>query len=414
MITKNAKILILVASLGYFVDVYDLILFGVIRTPSLKSIGITDPKAILDAGLNLFNIQMAGMLLGGIFWGVLGDKMGRKSVLFGSIMMYSIANLLNGLVADTSIMSALTQYGILRFIAGIGLAGELGAGVTMVNETLPTSKRGYGAVIIAGVGTLGAVMAALVGGYSDDPEWWRNTYFIGGGMGMLLLFLRIGTFESNIYQNVESHVSKGDFFSLFTNFKRFKKYVYCILIGLPVWYIIGILILASPEFAEILGVQGEKITAGKTIMFNYIGLSLGDVFSGIFSQYIKSRKKVIYIFTLVGLFVAYFYLYMSTGISSDSFYFLCSILGFCAGYWAVFMTVSSEQFGTNLRSTVTTTVPNFVRGALIPLTLFFKYLKDQYGMIDAAFYIGVFCCVIAILAATRLEESFHKDLDYTE
>ncbi len=414
MITKNAKILIVVASLGYFVDVYDLILFGVIRTQSLKSLGITDSKAILDAGLNLFNIQMAGMLLGGIFWGILGDKMGRKSVLFGSILMYSLANLLNGLVYDTQFIDALTQYGILRFIAGIGLAGELGAGVTMVSETLPTSKRGYGAVIIAGVGTLGAVLASIVGGYSDDPEWWRNTYFIGGGMGMLLLFLRIGTFESNIYQNIENHVAKGDFFSLFTDFNRFKKYVYCILIGLPVWYIIGILILVSPEFSKLLAIKGEEITAGKTIMYNYIGLSLGDIFSGILSQYIKSRKKVIYIFTCSGLAVAYYYLYLSNGVSSNHFYFLCSILGFCAGYWAVFMTISSEQFGTNLRSTVTTTVPNFVRGALIPLTLFFKYLKEYYGMIDAAFYIGIFCCSIAILAASRLEESFQKDLDYTE
>ena len=410
-ISKNAKILIAVAALGYFVDVYDLILFGVVRNPSLASLGL-DKAQQLAQGLSLFNIQMAGMLIGGILWGIWGDKKGRKSVLFGSILMYSTANALNGLIQDTESLSALSQYGFLRFIAGIGLAGELGAGITLVNETLPKEKRGIGALVIAGTGALGAVTAAFVGGYSQDPEWWRNCYFIGGGMGLLLLILRFGTFESLLFQSIEKDVPKGNFFSLFTNKERFMKYFYCILIGLPVWYVVGILVLVAPEMSKALNVQGE-ISGGKTIMFCYTGLSLGDFLSGLVSQVLKSRKKTVYIF--VGMAVIFTVIYLNAfGISANNFYLLCMILGFFGGYWAVFITMSSEQFGTNIRATVTTTVPNFVRGALIPITLGFRALMPTYGLLNSAMIVGVICYAAALWATSQVKETFTKDLNYVE
>ena len=410
-ISKNAKILIAVAALGYFVDVYDLILFGVVRNPSLASLGL-DKAQQLAQGLSLFNIQMAGMLIGGILWGIWGDKKGRKSVLFGSILMYSTANALNGLIQDTESLSALSQYGFLRFIAGIGLAGELGAGITLVNETLPKEKRGIGALVIAGTGALGAVTAAFVGGYSQDPEWWRNCYFIGGGMGLLLLILRFGTFESLLFQSIEKDVPKGNFFSLFTSKERFMKYFYCILIGLPVWYVVGILVLVAPEMSKALNVQGE-ISGGKTIIFCYTGLSLGDFLSGLVSQVLKSRKKTVYIF--VGMAVIFTVIYLNAfGISANNFYLLCMILGFFGGYWAVFITMSSEQFGTNIRATVTTTVPNFVRGALIPITLGFRALMPTYGLLNSAMIVGVICYAAALWATSQVKETFTKDLDYVE
>ncbi len=410
-ISKNAKILIAVAALGYYVDVYDLILFGVVRNPSLASLGLNQAQQ-LTKGLSLFNIQMAGMLIGGILWGVWGDKKGRKSVLFGSILMYSTANTLNGFIHNTEFLSALSQYGILRFIAGIGLAGELGAGITLVNETLPKEKRGIGALLIAGTGALGAVTAAVVGGYSKDPEWWRTCYFIGGGMGLFLLILRFGTFESVLFQNVEKNVQKGNFLSLFTNRERFLKYFYCILIGLPVWYVVGILVLVAPEMSKALNVQGE-ISGGKTIMYCYAGLSIGDFLSGLISQILKSRKKTVYIF--VGLSVVFTVIYLNAfGISVNNFYILCFILGFFGGYWAVFITMSSEQFGTNIRATVTTTVPNFVRGALIPITLGFRALMPTYGLLNSAMIVGVICFAAAIWATSQVEETFTKDLDYVE
>jgi MFS transporter, putative metabolite:H+ symporter len=410
-ISKNAKILIAVAALGYYVDVYDLILFGVVRNPSLASLGLNKAQQ-LTQGLTLFNIQMAGMLIGGILWGVWGDKKGRKSVLFGSILMYSTANTLNGFVHDTSFLDAISQYGILRFIAGIGLAGELGAGITLVNETLPKEKRGIGALLIAGTGALGAVTAAVVGGYSQDPEWWRTCYFIGGGMGLFLLILRFGTFESVLFQNVEKNVQKGNFLSLFTNRERFMKYFYCILIGLPVWYVVGILVLVAPEMSKALNVQGE-ILGGKTIMFCYAGLSIGDFLSGLVSQILKSRKKTVYIF--VGMAVVFTVIYLNAfGISANNFYILCFILGFFGGYWAVFVTMSSEQFGTNIRATVTTTVPNFVRGALIPITLGFRALIPTYGLLNSAMIVGVICFSAAFWATSQVEETFRKDLDYVE
>ncbi|MFC0184742.1 Major Facilitator Superfamily protein [Pseudarcicella hirudinis] len=406
-ISRNTKILIAVASLGYFVDVYDLILFGVVRNQSLASLGLSKEQQ-LSQGLNLLNIQMAGMLLGGIIWGIWGDKKGRKSVLFGSILLYSLANVANGFVHD------LTTYAILRFLAGIGLAGELGAGITLVNESLPREKRGIGALFIAGVGALGAVTAAIIAGLSPDPEWWRISYFIGGAMGLALLVLRVGTFESVLFKNVKEDVSKGDFISLFTNTERFKKYIYCILIGLPVWCVVGILILAAPELSKALGITGEPILGNKTIMYTYIGLSIGDFLSGLISQLLRSRKKTVYIFVGICFFFIVCYLYLCNGVSSDIFYIICLMLGFFGGYWAVFVTMASEQFGTNLRATVTTTVPNFVRGALIPITIGFKALIPQIGIVNAAMVVGVVCCFSALWATTKLDETFTKDLDYLE
>lgn len=398
--------LIAVAALGYFVDVYDLILFSVVRNPSLKSLGLSGTE-LLNQGLNLMNVQMGGMLLGGILWGVYGDKKGRKSVLFGSILLYSIANALNGFVTD------LNTYWVLRFIAGIGLAGELGAGITLVNETLPASKRGIGTLIIAGVGAAGAVFAPIVASLSADPEWWRTCYFIGGGMGLALLLLRLGTFESSMYTGMQADVSKGNFFQLFTSWPTFKKYVYCILMGLPIWYIIGILVFSAPEITQLIGIQGS-MTGGDAIMYCYIGLSVGDFVSGALSQWFKSRNKVVFLYLLLAWALTLYFLYVATDVSQVFANTLITALGFFGGYWAVFLTASSEQFGTNIRMTVTTTVPNFVRGALIPISLLFKFLIPSLGLIHAAAWVGVLCFSLALFAISQLKDTFGKSLDFVE
>jgi MFS family permease len=401
IISAKAKMLIAVAALGYFVDVYDLILFSVVRNPSLISLGVKE-DALLNQGLDLMNIQMGGMLIGGILWGIYGDKKGRKSVLFGSILLYSLANALNGLVTD------LNTYAVLRFIAGVGLAGELGAGITLVNETLPPSKRGIGTLIIAGVGAAGAVFAPIIASLSPDPEWWRTCYFIGGGMGLALLLLRLGTFESSMYAQMDTEVEKGNFFQLFSNRIIFKKYLYCILMGLPIWYIIGILVFSAPEIFK------GKVSAGDAIMFCYIGLAIGDFASGALSQWLKSRGKAVLTYLFIAVGICVYYLFGMSNVTSMHAHIMITLLGFFGGYWAVFLTYSSEQFGTNVRMTVTTTVPNFVRGALIPISLFFKFLIPTFGLIHAAAYVGILCFTLAIYSVYQLKETYGKSLDYIE
>lgn len=399
---RSAALLVTVAALGYFVDVYDLILFGVVRTPSLKSLGLSEAE-VLRQGLRLFDFQMGGMLLGGILWGVLGDRRGRKSVLFGSILLYSSANLLNGFISD------LNLYALLRFLAGIGLAGELGAGVTLVNETLPKEKRGYGSLIIAGVGAMGGVAAATVGGLTD----WRTAYIIGGCMGLALLLLRVGTYESALFHHTaKSNARRGDFLSLFTNRRRFFLYLNCILIGIPIWYVVGVLILFSPELAKAVGVPGT-VRSGQAILYGYVGLSLGDIACGLLSQWLRSRKKAIYAFIAVTAAIIVPYLTWP-GFTPAQYELMCLALGFFAGYWAMFITMSSEQFGTNLRATVTTTVPNFVRGAVIPITWGFRGLADAVGLAHSALLVGGICVVLAFFATSRLAESFGKDLNFLE
>jgi len=398
---KHVSAIVIVAALGYFVDIYDLILFSIVRIASLKSLGVSG-DALLSDGVMLLNMQMAGMLLGGIIWGILGDKRGRISVLFGSIIMYSLANILNGFVTDVS------QYAVLRVIAGIGLAGELGAGITLVSEVMSKESRGYGTTIVASVGILGAVVAAFVADLFD----WRTAYFVGGGLGLLLLFLRIGVYESGMFKNIKNdEISRGQFQHLFTNWARFKKYLKCILIGAPLWFVVGVLMTFSDAFAKQLGIEG--ITPAKSVMFCYIGLAIGDLLSGYLSQYFKTRKKIIFYFILATNILIVIYLFFNQ-FGTFYFYTICLLLGVSCGYWAVFVTNASEQFGTNLRATVTTTVPNFVRGAVVPLTLLFQYLKGPSGIIYSAAIVAGISLLFAYISAARLEETYGKDLDYIE
>ncbi|MDP2415195.1 MFS transporter [Daejeonella sp.] len=402
IIKQLVQIPVLVAALGYLVDMYDLFLFSVVRVPSLLSLG-TSQEALLDDGIILLNLQMAGLLIGGIFWGILGDKRGRLSVLFGSILIYSLANIANGFV------TTFEQYAVLRFIAGVGLAGELGAGITLVAEVLPRKIRGYGTTLVATMGVLGAVLAYFMADLFD----WRTSYFIGGGLGLLLLVLRMKVFESGIFVKIkDKNIERGNVLMLFNNKKRFFKYLKCILIGLPIWFVVGILITFSPEFGKALGIT-EPVNAGKAVMFAFSGQVLGDLASGFLSQYFQSRKKIILTFMLISSVMAAVYLLFPTK-DIVVFYAICALLGFANGYWTLFVTVAAEMFGTNLRATVATSVPNFVRGSVIPLTALFIQFKGNWGIIYAAAAVGLLSFVIAVIALKYLDETFHKDLNYVE
>lgn len=421
-IDKNALFLIVVAALGYFVDIYDLILFNVVKKESLLALGMTDPIEMKRVSINLFNWQMGGMLLGGVLWGILGDKRGRIKVLFGSILMYSLANLANAFVTSVD------SYALIRFIAGVGLAGELGAGITLVSEVMSKENRGYGTMIIVTFGALGAVLAALVAGegqaISDALESlfhihvanWQVAYIVGGFLGLLLLLLRMGTLESGMFKQVhESTVKRGDFLALFKKRSLLKTYTNCILIGLPVWFAVSILVALAEDFArpEILNIQGTVIN-GQAVMYAYLGLSVGDLLSGLISQWWRSRKKVVLLYLLMAFVFTLIYLFASAGISANAFYVVCFLVGVSTGYWALFVSIAAEQFGTNIRSTVTTTVPNFVRGAVIPITFGFKLFEVYFGTINAALIMGIITIGLAAFALKGLKETFAKDLNYIE
>lgn len=417
---KNIALLIIVASMGYFVDIYDLILFNIIKRESLSALSI-DFSTYETA---LFRYQMAGMLIGGLIWGIWGDRRGRVSVLFGSILIYSVANIANAFV------TSLEAYKLWRFIAGLGLAGELGAAITLVSELMPIKKRGVGTMIIVTFGALGAVVAFLVSNQGDaignlvskltgtPIANWQTAYIVGGLLGLVLLILRAGTFESHMFEDLKSsNVSKGNFFMLFKNRKMFTKYFACIVIGLPVWFVVGILIALAHRFlpeitgsTEILDVLPTK----EMVLWSYVGLSVGDLFSGILSQLLQSRKKVILI-NLVSI-IAVMGLYLFGPIGSANYYrVLATILGISTGYWALFVTNASEQFGTNIRSTVSATVPNFVRGGVLLITWSYEWFEDLFQSASwAAFVVGLICVIMAIWGTLHVEEPFHKDLDYYE
>ncbi|WP_346318832.1 MFS transporter [Chitinophaga sp. YIM B06452] len=400
---------VIVASLGYFVDIYDLLLFGIIRIKSLQSLNLTGEE-IDRVGMWLINIQMVGMLIGGIIWGVLGDKKGRLSVLFGSILLYSVANVANGMVGGEH---AIAWYMVWRFLAGLGLAGELGAGITLVSEVLPKEKRGLGTMIVASVGISGAVVAYFVSEYFGDN--WRVCYYIGGGLGLALLVLRISVVESGMFNNIKdaSNVSRGNYLSFFTNKERFFRYLKCIMIGLPTWYVVGILMTFSNAFAKEMGVQGP-IDPGKAIMICYAALTAGDFASGYLSQLMRSRKKVLYIFYALVL-VSVIWYFNAYGYTVNGFYTICGVMGFSVGFWAIFVTVAAEQFGTNLRATAATTAPNYARGLLPVISILFGGLQSA-GMsyLQSGLITGLICILLAFVFAFTMEETFGKDLDYVE
>jgi len=394
---------VIVAALGYFVDIYDLVLFSIVRVPSLKSFGLAGQE-LINYGVYLLNMQMIGMLVGGVLWGWLGDKKGRLKIMFASILIYSLANLANG------IAWSLPMYAALRFIAGVGLAGELGAGITLVAEVLPTKIRGYGTMLVASIGVSGAILANVV---ANTYEW-RNAFFIGGLLGLFLLAARVKVAESGMFKTMESKsdVSRGNMLTLFTDRSRFFRYLNSIMIGVPIWFVVGVLITFSPEFATELGITGV-VSAGNAVMYCYLGLVLGDLSSGLLSQLLQSRKRVVLLFLLltVGAVALYF---LQIGQSPQFFYIVCALLGFAGGYWAIFVTVAAEQFGTNLRATVATTVPNLVRGMVVPITILFQFFRGHLGMEIGALVVGSICIIAAFLSLNALEETFHKDLNYYE
>jgi MFS family permease len=397
---------VIVAALGYFVDIYDLLLFGIVRIPSLQSFGLTGDE-LTSQGESVLTWQMWGLLIGGIIAGTIGDIKGRLSVLFGSIILYSLANIANGFVETVD------QYKWIRFIAGLGLAGELGAGITLVSEMVSKNKRGIATSLVAGIGLTGAVVAYFM----KENFHWRTCYFIGGGLGLLLLILRVSVFESGMFQETKKlDVQRGNFFMLFTNLDRFRRYICGILIGLPTWFVIGVLVTFSSEFAKHFGIT-EKVDPGKAIMFAYAAISIGDIAIGFVSQWFKSRKKALFLFYgITALFIILFFTVQQNG-SAAQMYIICAGLGFGTGFWAIFVTMGAEQFGTNIRATAATTIPNMVRGMLAILILpLFKWLRGMEGVgyVKGGIYTAIIIMAITIIAALLTKETYGKDLNYVE
>ncbi len=405
--TAIFNITVIVAALGYFVDIYDLLLFTIVKAPSLRSIGSTDATMLADS-THVINWQMFGLLIGGIIWGVLGDKKGRLSVLFGSIILYSIANFLTGYIQTVD------QYAWCRFAAGLGLAGELGAGITLVTELMPANKRGIGTSMVAGIGLSGAVVAYFTFQFTDQD--WRLCYKVGGCLGILLLFLRMAVAESGMFKQIRQlNVKRGNFWMFFNDARRFRKYMLSILIGLPTWYVIGILVNQSDKFAgQLYG--STTIDSGRSIMFAYAAIALGDIAVGFVCQYFKSRKKGLFLYYILCI-ISLVIFFSSLNNSDARMYTICAALGFSTGFWAIFITMGAEQFGTNLRATAATTIPNMVRGALPLINLMFLNLFQKswgWPLVNSGIVTGIVVMVVTLIAFYFTEETYHKDLNYLE
>ncbi|MCX7758806.1 MAG: MFS transporter [bacterium] len=420
---KLINFTIFVAAFGYFVDIFDLSLFGILRIQSLKDLGYDDPARIqsflnslgilgdflrgigfndfMSIGALLLNIQMIGMLVGGLVWGILGDRVGRKFILFSSIFMFSVGNFLNAFVQDAF------WYAVLRFFVGMGLAGELGAAVTLISEIVDKEKRGFANALMASFGLLGAVVASLISHIFD----WRTMYIIGAVLGFILLFFISNTVESDIFSKQQKDVSKGNVILLFNRPERLMRYVLVFLLGVPIWFVFSILIIFSPEVAQSIGLK-DKIVAANSIMLAYLGVSAGDMFAGILTQKFRSRKKAIIFFYFLSVITVFLYFFVN--FNFYTFYFYNFLLGFASGYWILFLLVGAENFGTNIRSTVVNTLPNFVRGSVFVISSVFIYLKSVIGFVSSAILMTCLFFGLSMLALIFIKETFGRDLDFTE
>ncbi|QDK78407.1 MFS transporter [Spirosoma sp. KCTC 42546] len=395
---------VIVSALGFFVDVYDMLIFSIVRVPSLQSLGLSEEE-VSKAGTFIINFQQAGLVVGGFLWGALGDKRGRMSVLFGSIITYSLTNIACGFVQDVN------TYALLRFLAGVGLSGEIGAAIVLVSETLPKAIRSYGSAMVAGIGYLGAGVAYLTVEYFN----WRTAFWVGGGMGLALLLLRVSVFESGLFSRMKTEhttVSRGNILQFFRSWPEALKYLRCVTVGMPTWFVVGILATFANELGQALGIE-EVVKPGRCVMMIYVGMAVGDLLSGPLSHWLQSRLKTITGLLLLGSLLSGIYLFGGIHTASG-IYTVCLLLGFCTGYIAMFLTMVAELYGTNLRNTATTSVPSVVRGTLIPMTLFFQALKPSLGALVAAGILGVIVYGLSFWSLSRMDETFGKDLDFVE
>ncbi len=402
MYNSPFNITVLVAGIGFFIDAFDLFLFNVYRIPSLKDLGLSGSQLTLT-GEKLLSIQMAGMMLGGIITGIYADKKGRVTVLYGSILLYSLANFANAFVHDVN------TYAVIRFLAGVGLAGELGAGITLVSESMTVEKRGYGTILVATLGALGAVTAGLIG----DVLPWRYAFLAAGVAGGILLLLRLKSFEPSMFNDTKLTTEKrGSLVLLFSAPKRTLKYVACILMGIPIWYSVGLLITLSPEIAKNHGIVGLKLSTC-FILFQ-VGITSGDLLSGILSQLFRSRKKILLSFMALGILAtAYHFIRINT---SQQLNITSLLMGLGCGYLSVFVTTTAEHFGINLRVTVTATVTNFMRGALVLLIPLHQGLEHAFGLslTGGLAITGCIVWALALISALALPDTFGKSLAFTE
>jgi MFS transporter, putative metabolite:H+ symporter len=398
---RQAAGAILFAGLGYFVDIFDLLLFAVVRVNSVRDLGAGN--ATIEVGTRLQNAQLIGLMIGGLVWGMLGDRRGRRSALYGSILLYSLANIANAFV------SSVPQYAAWRFVAGFGLAGELGAALTLVSEMVDRRQRGTATTLVATLGVMGAVAAAIVG----ELVPWRTAYLIGGGLGLALLVLRVRLPDSAMFGRTRDlGVRRGDVWRLVSTPDRALRYLRAILIGVPVWFSTGVLLTFSPELAKDLRVVGD-VTSGRAVLVYYAATTLGDLSSGLLSQWLHSRRKAVAIYyVLLAVGIA---MYLS-GVATTpaAFYAICAWLGVVTGFWAVMVTMAVEQFGTDLRATAATSVPTFVRASAVPMTLAFLALRQDLGSVGAAAVVGVVAMSLASLALWFQPETYGRDLDFVE
>lgn len=391
-----------VSALGYLVDVYDIMIFSVVRVPSLRDIGVPESEWT-RVGLNILNWQMVGMLLGGLLWGMIGDKKGRLTVLFGSILMYSTASLLNLFVTDA------TQYTVLRFIAGFGLAGEFGAGVTLASELLPSRSRGYGTMVIAAIGVLGAILAGLMGQIAS----WKTCYLLGAMMGFGLLLIRFSALESGLFEKLKvASERRGDLRQLFGRRDLLFRYLRCLFLAVPAWMQMGLFTTLAPELSAELGLR-EPLTSGQALLYLSLGIGLGDLSSSWVSQKLKSRKQTLALY-LILLFISALFFGWVNFQEAQSFLILYAALGLCAGYWAVFMMTTAEQFGTNLRATVSISTPNFVRAMVVPLSFALEGLRPALGLRHALTLMTLMMIGVAFLCLRWMRETFSEDLDFVD
>jgi MFS transporter, putative metabolite:H+ symporter len=381
---------------GYFIDIFDLVLFSTLRISSFEELKITDPTYWTVV---FFNLQMTGILVGGIFWGKMADIKGRSWSFMGTILVFSIANIINGLT------SSLTVYGICRFIAGFGLAGEMGSGIALICEKVPDEKRSLYLGFVSSLGCIGAVLSGWLG----DIVYWRYLFIGSGFAGILLTLLRKNLLEPDLFRKTATlNIPRGQWKTLFQSPPDLIRFILLIFLGIPMWYIIGILWSFSTEMTSTIGLN--IFTSGQAILWGYVGVWMGDMLMPFVSQFLKSRIFTIQI-CLIMMLLGVIYLFQFQPHSLLSFQLTHIFLGFTIGYWAVYATLCGESFGTNIRALTSTSLPSLIRFSSIPMMIIYQYGRDE-NELNIALGMGLTVLCISMITTYFIKDTFQKDIDF--
>ncbi len=409
---KNSSyfIILLVTSLGNFVDYGDMFMASLVRNDAIVALGIAQTKeAVLAVGLNLESFQAVGFLLGCFTWGIFADKKGRLQVLYISTLVYSLANILNGLLSPEW-SHVYYWYGGCRLFSGWGLSAEFSVAITLIVEYFSVKKRIIGTMLMTGLGFLGVFLVSWLKFYTHIL--WNEFFIWGGVAGLVLLVFRFAAQESFMFLNQQTAaIKKGSLMTLLKQKKYSRQFFLTVWLVLPI-FLVQLILKFSPNISQQIN---SEIISIALVLLIYDAFSIFSDILGCYISYLFNNRMRVLKFYLILIFLALLGFAIWPPLTTFSWYWVyVPILGLANGYWGLWGTMIAELFGINVRATATTFIVNLSRSFVLILSITFKDLDLRYGFSISVIVLTLVTCGLAFWSVFKIPETAHKNLEYVE